>query len=338
MAKTAGATVNTALREVGEVDITVFESEDQLQNILLDDMNEVVHDILEAARYRWGLQRDYLTTVADQTDGGVLVTNGSTTVTSAVLGEATAADNFGSTIAGQFLRLSRDKTSYRIASVDTSSSPDTLVLEDAYVGETEATESLGFKIVQDTYALTFSDIDEIILASYGESSAIFGSDEIALTDIQTLKKRAAHDLHRDTTGKPLMMAHVGINSSDQEEWVFWPYPDKAFLFELFFTTKFTSNTTFSTSVFGGDAPDIAYDAVSHHLRWRACMYDEDYNKADRWMAAYERARFQIVARENRTQRNERQLDVKTYRQHNLRRHRGFQGVSQIAFDRIPSIR
>jgi len=335
MAKTLGATVNNGLREIGEPDITEFDASDQLQNTLIDDANEAAHDLLEASRFRWGLQRDYLSTTAVQDDGGVLVTNANTTVTSAAIGASTAVDNFGSASAGQFLRLDRDKESYRIASVDTSSSPDTLVIEDSYTGATEASASLAYTILQDTYALTFSDIDELLMARYGQAQATFGTDQIDIVDIQTLMARSGGDLHRNTSGKPILMAEVGVNSSDQPEYVFWPYPDSIFLFELYFTTKFTSNTTFGTNMLGGDAPDIAYDAIGHHVKWRACMWDNDYQKADRWMAAYERARFQIVARENRTQRSERQLSVKTYRKHHLRGMRGRRVESQIAFDRLP---
>ena len=50
MAKTLGATINNALRIIGEPDITEFTSANQLQNILIDSANEAVHDLLAAAR------------------------------------------------------------------------------------------------------------------------------------------------------------------------------------------------------------------------------------------------------------------------------------------------
>ena len=53
-------------------------------------------------------------------------------------------------------------------------------------------------------------------------------------------------------------------------------------------------------------------------------------QAQVWMQQYERARFQLVARENRAFRGENALDVETYRTRTWRR--GTQTVSQINFD------
>ena len=46
MAKTLGATINNALRVIGEPDISEFTSANQLQNILIDTANDAAHDIL----------------------------------------------------------------------------------------------------------------------------------------------------------------------------------------------------------------------------------------------------------------------------------------------------
>ncbi len=323
MAKTLGATINNALRVIGEPDITEFTSANQLQNILIDTANEAVHDILEAARYRWGMHRDYFTTHDDLTTGTVVVTNGSTTVTS-------SGNNFTNVAAGDLLRVTGDQTSYVVASVNTSANPDTLVLEDAYQGTTAS--AAEYVIFRDTYALSITGLDEVVVARYGEN-AMTGSDEIRLTNIQNIYDRADGDIHKNTSGKPKWMAQRSPNSSNNPQWVLWPYPKDAYVVELWHTIRFTSNTTFATEMFGGDAPDIAYDAVSHKCRERACLYDEDMRQAQYWAQQYERARFQLVSRESRAHRDDRSMSVETYRRGTYRV-RGFTAVSQIAFDRV----
>lgn len=172
MSTTLGQAVNRAHRVIGEPDITSFDSEDLLQNNLIDDANEVVHDILEKTRYKWGLHRDYFTTTAKLTTGAVTLTNGSATVTSvSATGGATAAENFTNVAAGQYFRRSTELDSYRVSSVDTDSSPDTITLEDNYLGDTAST-GVGYTVLQDTYAISQTSLDEIQMARYGDSQAI----------------------------------------------------------------------------------------------------------------------------------------------------------------------
>lgn len=332
MALTLGAAINRALRTIGEPDIAAFTTTNQLQNTLIDDANETVHDILEAARHRWGLHHDELVTRATVTTEKVAVTNGSTTVTS-VTDAGADADNFTGVAAGDYIRVGTDDSSYKIASVDTASSPDTVTLETAYQGTTSTAAS--YTIIRDTYSIsTDVDMDEPIIVTYGDSPNVGGSDQISIVDMQTLHSLANGDLHRNTSGKPTHMAEISPDSADAPRWVLWPYPDTAYLLTFWHTIKFTSNTTFATNLFGGDAPDIAYDAVAHHLRWRACMWDEDMQQANTWMDLYEKARYQVVARENRQHRSgENAMSIKTYRATNPRGVRGIQGVSQITFDR-----
>ena len=324
MAKTLGQTVNSALRTIGEPDIVEFTATNQLQNILIDTANEAVHDILEAARFRWGLKRDAFTTHAKLTTGGVNVTNGSTGVTSTD-GDGAGADNFTNVAVGDFIRVGADLISYEVASVSTGASPDTLGLGDSYLGTT-VTSGSSYTVLRDVYGISIANLDEIVLASYGDDGT-----EIKITDIQDIHDKANGDLHRNTSGRPSYMAEVGVDSSDNPKFLLWPYPDTAYLVSVWATTKFTSNTTFATNMFNGDAPDIAYDAVSHKLRERACIYDEDNAQAQYWGQQYDRARFQVIARESRQYRDGQNLSVETYRRSTPR---GHASISQIVFDRV----
>lgn len=315
---------------IGEPDVTAFTSTNQLQNLLIDGANEGIHDLLEGARYRWALSEDGFTTKAKLTTGSVSVTNGSTTVTSKD-GDGTAADNFTAVEAGDWVRIASDLTSYKVASIDTASSPDTLVLEDAYLGTTATAAS--YVILKDTYSVSISDLDEIISISYGENSAFGGDDELQITNMQNIISLSGGDLHRDSSGRPNYIAEISPDSSDVPRYVLWPSPDEAFLLSAWSTRKFTSNTDFSTNLFGGDAPDIAYDAITHHLRSIACLFDEDKLQAEKWERRYERARMQTIAREMRLHRDDQNMSVETYRRSTLRTH-GITGQSQHLFDKV----
>lgn len=331
MALTLGAAVNRALRTIGEPTITAFTTTNELENILIDDANETVHDLLEGARYRWGLHRDAVITQAVLTTEKVAVTNGSTTVTS-VDDAGADADNFTNVAAGDFLRVGTDDTSYEIDTVTTAGSPDTLTLKKAYQGTTST--FVGYKIIRDTYSISPAvALDEVILMGYGDSPAVLGSDQMNIVDMQTLYGLSHGDLHRNTSGKPTHMAEISNDASENPRWVYWPYPDSAYVINYWHTQKFTTTSTFATTLFGSDAPDIAYDAVAHHLRWRACMFDEDDRQAASWMATYERARDQLVSRESRQHRGgEQAMRIETYRR-GRRGVRGKPGVSQYLFDR-----
>ncbi len=329
MAKTLLESVNEGLRTIGEPDITAFTSTNQLQNVLISQANDTVHDILESARYRWGLRNDALVLEAAIDTGTVAVTNGSTTVTSKDA-SGDDADNFTNVEAGDWVRVGTDLTSYEVASVDTASSPDTITLTDEYQGSTST--SASYKVIHDTYSISTSH-DEIFIASYGEKTAFSASREIQVVDMPTIYRKSGGDLHRNTSGYPEFMAQIANDASENKRYVFWPYPDDEWVIHYWYTESFTSNTTAATNMFGGDAPDIAYDAVTHKIRWRACIYDNDFQQAQQWKEEYERSYFQLVSRESRTHREENQIDVETYRSNFLRNTSGHPVVSQIIFDR-----
>lgn len=323
MADSLGVVVNAGLKVIGEPEITAFTATNILQEQLIEDANEGVHDLIEAARYRWDIHRDAFTTDATITTGTVVATNASTTITS-------SGDNFTDVEPGSYLKVGSDDTTYEVASVDTSVSPDTLVLSDAYLGTTAATAS--YIILRDTYPLSITSLDEVTSVSYSESSNLGGDDEVDIVDLRSLVSLAAGNLHRNTSGKPTYIAQKNPDSSNNPQFVLWPYPDTAYLINILHTLKFTVNSTFATEMFGGDAPDIAYDALRHRSRWRACVYDNDPRQAQLWFGQYERARSQLVTRENRAFLRENAFGVETYRTRTWRR--GTQVVSQIAFDTI----
>lgn len=320
MAVTLGSAVNSALRTIGEASITAFDTADILQLELIATANEAVHEILEACRYRWGLFRDAFTTLADLTTGTVNVTNVSTAVSA-------SANQFTNVAAGDFLRVTGDTTSYEVSSVDVSVSPDTLVLSDNYLGTTDTTAS--YKIIRDTYAISITDMDEIRIATYGDG--VVRQNRIKIVDMREIVNRAGGDLHANTSGKPRFMAQRNPNSSDAPRFVLWPYPGDAYLIEIWHTFKFNLTTSsYATNLFGGDAPDIAYDAVQHKLRWRACVYDRDPSQKT-WENEWNLARTRVVARESRTHYDDNAMSLATYRRR--RPAYGLTGVSQIEFDR-----
>ena len=240
MADSLGVIVNSGLKAVGEPEVTAFTATNILQEQLIEDANETVHDILEAARYRWGLHRDAFVTKAELTTGTVSVTNGSTTVTSKDA-SGNDADNFTNVSAGDYIKVANDNTTYEVASVDTASSPDTVTLSDAYLGTTDADAT--YKIFQDTYALSITSMDEVMSVSYQESSNVGGDDNLTIVDMLSLMDLSDGDLHRNTSGKPTHIAQRNPDSSDNPQFVLWPYPDTAFLMCILHTLKFTTNTT-----------------------------------------------------------------------------------------------
>jgi hypothetical protein len=327
MADSLGTVVNAGLKVIGESEVESFTDTNILQGQLIEDANETAHDLLAAARYQWGLHRDAFTTEAKITTGTVGVTNGSSTVTSKDA-SGNNADNFGSVESGNYIKVANDQTTYEVASVDTGSSPDTLTLSDSYLGTTDTDAS--YVIFRDTYALSIANMDEVVSASCQESNRVGGKDNLEIVTMVALMNLSNGDLHRNTSGKPGYLAQRNPDASDNPQFVLWPYPDTAYLVYLLYTPKFTSNTTFGTNMFGGDAPDLAYDALRHHSRWRACVYDDDLRQAQVWLQQYERARLQLAERENRAYFGENVLGVKTYRPFTWRR--GTPVVSQIQFD------
>ena len=321
MAMTLGAAVNTGLRTIGEAAIAAFTTTNQLQVELIAAANEAVHDVLEAVRYRWGTFHDAFATVLPITTDTVAMTHDSTTVTS-------SGDNFTGVAAGDYIRFGSELASYEIASVVTATSPDTLVLSDAYIVTTDTDAT--YTILRDTYAVSVTDLDEIAIASYGEGT--WRGNRLRVVDMRRLIDVAEGDLHRNDSGYPRYIARISPNSSDVPRFVLWPYPDAEYLIDIWHTKKFNVTTSdVATSLFGGDAPDLATDAVCHYLRWRACVYDNDTRQAQAWMQMYQDFRKKIVGREARMHLDDSQMSINTYRRR--RTPRGIVGVSQIEFDR-----
>lgn len=342
MSKTLGEVVNAGLRTIGEVGITEFDSDNELQNILITEANNTVREVLEKCRYRWGLDRATLVTSAEITTGTIAATNGSTTVTSKDDDGVNAA-NFTNVAAGMFFRRTPDLTSYLISSVDISTTPHTLVLERAYLGDT--TTSSDYKIIKDTYSLTDTAIDEIKIAAYGEgrgiamgiSSAVMGSAELEQVDLSTIYARAGGDLHRDSTGYPRLFTEVARNSSDLRQLLFWPYPSTALMVEMRHTRQYTTASAFATVLFGADAPNVAYDCVEYRVCRRTCVFDNDNAQAGYWDNLYRGdgvrtfgALGDLMARENRDHMRDNAMSIETYRKNAFR---GLRIESQRIFDR-----
>ena len=80
MARSIGETVNSALKVIGEPEVSSFTSGNILEETLIEEANIAIRDILARHRFEWGLKHTTLTTTDDVSTGSVKVTNGSTTV------------------------------------------------------------------------------------------------------------------------------------------------------------------------------------------------------------------------------------------------------------------
>ncbi len=84
--------------------------------------------------------------------------------------------------------------------------------------------------------------------------------------------------------------------------------------DVWYTILFSENTTFATNLFGGDAPEIAYDAVEHRLKYRAFRYENmGQDAAEEWRQ-YERCRGWLNKRESDYRRDQ-SMGVQTYRRY-----------------------
>lgn len=310
MAKTLGTIIGEALKEIGEPEITAFDSDNILQGRMIEEANDTVEEIMTYGEFRWALKHVNIVTTADIETEQIALTNGSATVTS-VDDDDASADNFGSVTADMWLRRKTDNVSYPIASVDTSSSPDTLVLGTSagvgsrgYVGTT--TTGTSYRIFQDTYDLTTSGIDEIKHITFGDApswlTSINGSlpnGQIRYVNMQTIINAAGGDLHRNTSGRPQLATLIANDADENQRIMLWPFPTQQFLIDLWYKELISENTAFDTNLFGGDAPGIAYQAVSHRVKVTACMYDEDPQRASIWEQRYQAAIGHLMRRENR---------------------------------------
>jgi len=327
--KTLGTIVNAALKTMGEPEITEFTASNILQQRLIEVANNAVRELTDQMDFDWRLQRAPLITTAEISTGSAAVTNGSTTVTS-VDSDGNDADNFGSVVAGMYFRRTSDQTSYLIDSVDTGSSPDTLTLETAYLGDTSTAGA--YRIVTDTYAVSTTNFGELYTATYGESipyaAPQSGGAPLVVKTFAELMQIAGGDRHRNTSGKPQIIAEIGPDSNDNPQFVLWPYPTTALLIELWYTTEFSENATFGTVMFGADAPSSAYDFVEHKVVAAGLEWDENYQGAAVYEQRAQMAMVSVIKRENR-ERIDVGFDVETYRrQYGIR----YPGRSGILFD------
>ena len=320
-----GYSVNSALKEIGEPAITAFDADNILQQMLIEEANDTVTEIMTYGDFRWALKHVNVLTAADITTDSAAVTNGSATVTS-VDSDAVAADSFTGATTDMWFRRNNDNVSYPISAVDTASSPDTLTLgtsaatgSRAYVGDTST--AAAYRIFQDTYDLTDATIDEIKHITFGDASGwangLSGqlpANQIDYVNMQTVLNASGGDLHRNTSGRPRLATLIANDADENQRILLWPFPTSQYLIDIWYKELFSENTTFTTNLFGGDAPAIAYQAVSHRVKMRACTYDEDYNRASLWEQRYQAAIGHLMRRENRAEIDS-GFSVNTYRQH-----------------------
>ena len=318
MPKTLGTVINAGLKEVGEPEVTEFTSDNILQQRLIEVANNAVRGLIDRLDYDWLYKRTTLSTNADITTGSAAVTNGSTTVSS-VDSSGSSADNFGSVSTSMWFRTTSTQKSYQISAVSTGSSPDTITLETNYLDSTSS--ATGYRIFQDTYAISTSDFDfgSLSIATYGDagtwSAGISGQLEdnhLGMVTLPEIYPRSGGDLHRDTSGRPILIAPISADSSDNPQFVLWPFPTDTYLIELWYIAAFTENTTFATSMFGGDAPESAYDYVEHKVCAAAHKWDEAFKQAAVFEQEAEVSLANVIRRENRDKIDV-GFDVETYR-------------------------
>ena len=311
--KTLGKIVNAALKELGEPEVTEFTSTNILQLRIIESANNAVRDLVDRVDYDWRLQRLTISTNPVIITGSAAVTNASTTIRS-VDSDGVAATNWGSVSTDMWFRTSSTQKSYQITTATPSSEAE---IETAYLDSTST--ALGYRIFQDTYPITAADFGELYDASYGDASSWFYALQGGLPDSRLtivpfarLMQIAGGDRHRDTSGRPRVIAQIGVNSSNQPQFVLWPYPDTAFLIECWYTVEFSENSTFATVMFGNDAPSSAYDFVEHRVVSEAHLWDEEPTKAAVFEQKAQSAMNNVIRRENR-ERIDTGFQVETYR-------------------------
>ena len=272
--------MNAALKSLGEPEITSFTSSNILQQRLIEAVNNAERRVLGRHPFDWGLKRTTLTLTDDITDDSAAVTQGGTTVTS-VDSDGVNADSFTGATTSMWFRRTSDLTSYEITAVDTASSPDTLTITPAYVGET--TTASGYRLFQDTYSLSDADLEEIRFVTYGDGisySREVPDNQIKIVSMSDIMYHSGGDLHRDTSGRPRLAAKVSVDSSDNPRIVLWPFPTDDYVVTIWYTIVYSENTTFATNLFSGDAPLLAYDAVEKYVTSIAYRWDKNYTEAE----------------------------------------------------------
>jgi len=320
MSVTLGDAINAGLVEIGEPEITSFTATNLLQRALINEANYAVRDIMSRSRFRWAYHRDTLTTTA-VVKSYATVTNGSTSVTNTD-SDGNAED---ATVAvGAYFRLSTDYTSYLITAVSGS----TITLETAYVGDS-ATATAYYGIT-DEYSLPASDVGDVAIAQYGEGGLWANSHRrrVEIVPLQALSANAGGDFHLDSSGKPVQMSRIRPDSSDLQVFKLWPYPDDEYVIELWYTKRFTSASDIDTTIFGGDAPQLAEDCVCFRCAARAFRWAGQRSEDAERMQQYERGLMKLVAGPTTLEKSS--IGLATYRRSYSA---GIRSESQIAFDR-----
>jgi hypothetical protein len=327
--KTLGTILNASLKEIGEPEISTIDTDNILQVRLIEVANNAVRELRDRLNYDWTLQRATLSTNADITTESAAVTNGDATVNS-VTSAGANADNWGSVTTSMWFRAASTQKSYQISSITTSGSPHTLELETTYLDSTST--AIGYRIFQDTYSVSTAGFGELVEASYGDSgswaSGIQGylpNHRLVVVPFSRLMQLAGGDRHRDTSGRPRVICQIGADSSDNPQFILWPYPTDTYLIELFYTLEYAENETFNTVMFGADAPSSAYDFVEHKVVAAAHEWDTNYNSAATYEQRAQIAIANVIRRENR-ERIDFGFDVETYRRHYGIRYPGRSGI------------
>lgn len=315
--KTLGTIVNSALKDRGEPEVTEFTSTNILQQTCIEAANNAVRDIRDRFNPDWVYKRTTVQMTDDVTTENAACTNGSTTVTS-VDSDGDDATNWDSGVsAGMWFRKTGDNDSYLITAVGDEDDPTTITLENAYRGTTAT--AAGYRIFKDTYAISDADFGQLQLAGYGEATGwaevLYGrtyDHQLSIVSMTELYNVTGGDLHRDTGGRPRLIAEIGPDSSDNPQFVFWPFPTDDWIIELWYSVEYTENATFATAMFASDAPPTAYDAVEYAVRSAAALWDEDGRTAGVFDQKYQLAISNLIRRDNRD-RKDIGYDVATYR-------------------------
>uniref|UniRef100_A0A6M3KZU6 Uncharacterized protein n=1 Tax=viral metagenome TaxID=1070528 RepID=A0A6M3KZU6_9ZZZZ len=313
--KTLGTVVNAALREIGEPAITAFTSTYLMEQQLIAEANNTAREIRDRFEPEWANKRTSFLTTAQITTENVAVTNASATITS-VDANGADAQNWGTAAAGMYFRAATDTTSYLISSVDAVSDPNTVVLEQTYLGTTATAAT--YRILKDTYPISdtdFGDLEKAIMPTAGPYSGwanSFPQRQLTYVPLAELLALCGGDRHRDTSGYPTHIARIIVNSSDYPQFILWPFPTTAMLVEVWYQPWITENTTFATTLFGGDAPPTASDAVEHRLKACACRLNKDRDGEQYWEQRYTLALAALIRKEN-TGAKRSGMDVATFR-------------------------
>jgi hypothetical protein len=329
--KSVGDVLNSAHELRGDAVVTALTTGNIFQLRMMKVMSNAVQELVDTFEFSWRFQRAILVTSAEITTENAAVTNGDATVNS-VTSAGASADNWGSVTDAMFFRNIADQTSYAISSITTSGSPDTIELERAYLGTTATAAS--YRILQDIYPISTSGFGELVTATYGDSPSWTSSlgdrslpdNHLQVVPFRDLMAMAGGDRHRDTSGKPRFIAQIGTDSSNNPQFALWPYPNAAYLIELFHTLDYAEASAFDTVLFGTDAPSSAYDYVEHKVL--AATYEWDRNQSG--AAAEEQRAANSLANVLRREHRERGsvgIGINPNRRHYGHHYRGRSGIS-----------